>query len=39
MKKGNSPYSAAFTACSFMMYETIRMLPLFLAENSEELIE
>ena len=39
MKKGNSPYSAAFTAGSFMMYETIRMLPLFLAENSEELIE
>lgn len=39
MRKANSPYSAAFTAGSFMMYETIRMLPLFLADNSDELIE
>lgn len=38
MKKGNSPYSAAFTACSFMMYEMTRLLPLFLADNADELI-
>lgn len=38
MKKENSPYSAAFTGCSFMMYEMNRMLPLFLADNSEELL-
>ena len=38
MKKDKSPYSAAFTGCSFMMYEMNRMLPLFLAENSDELI-
>lgn len=39
MKKGNSPYSAAFTACSFMMYEMTRLLPLFLADNADELIK
>lgn len=39
MKKGNSPYSASFTGCSFMMYEMNRLLPLFLADNSEELIK
>lgn len=38
MKKGNSPYTAAFTGCSFMMCEMNRLLPLFLAENSEELL-
>lgn len=38
MKKGNSPYTAAFTGCSFMMYEMNRLLPLFLAENSQELL-
>lgn len=38
MKKDKSPYSAAFTGCSFMMYEMNRMLPLFLAENPDELI-
>ena len=38
MKKDKSPYSAAFTGCSFMMYEMNRMLPLFLAENSDEVI-
>lgn len=38
MKKDKNPYSAAFTGCSFMMYEMNRMLPLFLAENSDELI-
>lgn len=38
MKKENSSYSAAFTGCSFMMYEMNRMLPLFLADNSEELL-
>ena len=39
MEKGNTPYTAAFTGCSFMMYEMIRMLPLFLASNSDELIK
>lgn len=39
MKKDKSPYSASFTGCSFMMYEMNRMLPLFLADNSEELIK
>ena len=38
MKKGNSPYTAAFTGCSFMMYEMNRLLPLFQAENSQELL-
>lgn len=38
MKKGKSPYTAAFTGCSFMMYEMNRLLPLFLAENSQELL-
>lgn len=37
--KGNSPYTAAFTGCSFMMYEMIRMLPLFFADNADELIK
>lgn len=39
MKKDNSPYTAAFTGCSFMMYEMIRMLPLFLASNADELVK
>lgn len=39
MKKDKSPYSASFTGCSFMMYEMNRMLPLFLADNSEELVK
>ena len=38
MKGINSPYSAAFTGCSFMMYEMNRMLPLFLDKNSQELV-
>lgn len=37
MSKINSPYSAAFTGCSFMLYEMNRMLPLFLDSHSEEL--
>ncbi len=38
MKKGNSPYTAAFTGGSFMMHEMNSMLPLFLADNSQELL-
>ncbi len=38
MKRTNSPYSAAFTGCSFMMYEMNRMLPLFMDDNSKELV-
>lgn len=38
MNKKKSQYSAAFTGCSFMMYEMNRMLSLFLADNSSELV-
>lgn len=38
MDKVKSPYSASFTACSFMMYEMNRMLPLFLDDNAEKLV-
>lgn len=33
-----SPYSASFTGCSFMLYEMLRMLPLFMSNNAGELI-
>ncbi len=34
----NSPYSAAFTGCSFMLYEMNRLLPLLMAPNSDDLL-
>lgn len=34
-----SPYSSSFIGCSFMLYETTRLLPLFLADNAEELLQ
>lgn len=34
-RKTNSPYSASFTGCSFMLYELNRVLPLMLGEDAD----
>ena len=39
MNKNNSPYSAAITGCSFLYYEFQRILPLLMAEKSDELLK
>ena len=37
--KNNSPYTAAITGCSFLIYEFKRFLPLLMAENADQLIK
>ena len=37
--KNNSPYTAAITGCSFLIYEFKRFLPLLMAENADKLIK
>ncbi len=39
MNKNNSPYTAALTGGGFLFEETIALLPLLQAENSEELLQ
>ena len=39
MNKNNSPYTAALTGGGFLFEETLTLLPLLLAENSEELLQ
>lgn len=39
MKKINSPYTAALTGGGFLYEETLTLLPLLQAENSEELLQ
>lgn len=39
MRKNNSPYSAAFTGCGMMYNEFMRILPLLMSENQEELLK
>ncbi len=39
MNKNNSPYSAAITGGGFLFEETKILLPLLMAENSEELLQ
>ncbi len=38
MSKYNSPYSAAITGCAFLYYEFKRILPLLMAEDSDQKI-
>jgi len=35
----NSPYSAAITGCAFLYYEFLRILPLLMSENAQELLK
>ena len=39
MNRFNSPYSAALTGCAFMYNEYMRILPLLMAKNSDELMK
>lgn len=39
MNKNNSPYTAALTGGGFLFEETLTLLPLLQAENSEELLQ
>lgn len=39
VNKTNSPYSAALTGCSFMIYEFNRCLPILMDSNAEELMK
>ena len=39
MKKNYSPYTAALTGGGFLFEETLILLPLLQAENSEELLQ
>lgn len=39
MIRKNSPYTAAFTGAHFMLYETIRILPLLLDDKAEALVK
>lgn len=39
MNKNNSPYTAALTGGGFLLEETLTLLPLLQAENSEELLQ
>ena len=39
MNHHNSQYSAAITGCAFLYNEFVRILPLLMAENSEELLK
>ncbi len=39
MSKNNSPYSSAFTACSFLYSEFNAVLPLLRSDNSEQILK
>ena len=39
MNKNNSPYTAAITGGGFLLEETKILLPLLMADNSEELLQ
>lgn len=39
MKKHNSPYTATITGCAFLFNEFMRVLPLMMSDNSDELLK